>query len=98
MGGNAIKKGGVSVCRRIPPASYEIVKAKVLAVFSAYVSCAVIPELRFKEDFGDVDLLYVSDPAVEVEKIINSQFGVTDPELIDKNGHSISFAIECTFA
>ena len=98
MGGNAIKKAGVSVCRRIPPASYEIVKSKVLAVFSVYVSCAVVPELRFKEDFGDVDLLYVSDPAVQVENIITSEFGVTDSELIAKHGVIVSFALECTFA
>jgi hypothetical protein len=98
MGGNAIKKGGVSVCRRIPPASYKIVKTKVLAVFSAHLNCAVVPELRFKEDFGDVDLLYVSDSAVQVENIVTSEFGVTDPELIAKNGHNVSFAVECSFA
>ena len=47
MGGKAIKKNGLCVCRRIPTESYITVMAKVLELFSKILTCEIVTELRF---------------------------------------------------
>ena len=98
MGGNAIKKNGVSICRRIPAESYKIVKERVLEVLSTTFVCEVVPELKFKVDFGDVDVLYVPNDDIQVVDAIKLLFDIRDPDLININGSITSFALDCSFA
>ena len=95
MGGNAIKKDGVSICGRLPKDQYEMIKKMVIDTLSSLnIVCETVLELPGKESFGDIDILYISNPAVNMTNVIKDKFKVIDPKHIVTNGYVTSFAYE----
>ena len=95
MGGNAIKKNGVSICGRLPKDQYEMIKKMVLDTLSSLnIVCETVLELPGKESFGDIDILYISNPIVVMTDVIKNKFKVTDSKHIVINGYATSFAYE----
>lgn len=80
MGGNAIKNDGVSICGRLPKDQYEMIKKMVISTLNSLnIVCETILELPGKESFGDIDILYISNPAVNMTNVIKDKFKVIDP-------------------
>ena len=85
MGGNAIKKVKTS---RLDLLTYTKVKDQIKSQLEPYMYIAYIYELPEKESFGDLDLLYVLDPNLNIRNIIQKEFS---PNEIVSNGDIISF-------
>jgi hypothetical protein len=96
MGGNAIKIDGKSICGRLAKEQYEIMKTFVMQILSKFVICEIVLELPGKENYGDIDVLYMSDPNINIKNLIKEQFNVTNIRHIVTNGNVISFAFDCS--
>ncbi|AYV77539.1 MAG: hypothetical protein Dasosvirus6_1 [Dasosvirus sp.] len=96
MGGNAIKgPDGKSVCQRLPAKYYVSIKKFVLEIFSQILKCAVINELPQKEDFGDLDLMYIPQNQTNLHDFVKSILQVPDQHMV-RNGPLLSFALDCS--
>ena len=86
MGGNAIKKVLVS---RINLETYQFIKKDIFSSLSLFFEMDFSFEVPNKIDFGDIDILYKSNPKVDLKKVIINQF---NPIEIVYNGPVTSFA------
>jgi hypothetical protein len=94
MGGNAIKKDGKSICGRLMKNKYNSMKNFVFSILSPCFVCEIVRELPGKEDFGDMDVLFVGNPNInDMRAFIKNKFNVNDPSHIVSSGEVISFAL-----
>lgn len=92
MGGNAIKNNnGESICGRIDIDEYKKLKEYLLSVISKYYICQGVKELPYKTNFGDIDILYISNPELNIIDIIQKEFNVISEHIVT-NGNVLSFA------
>lgn len=85
MGGNALAEFGA---QRVSPQRYEEVKNELYTILSANGIVGAVPfEMSGKEDFGDVDFVYLGDTLTK-QKIVEI-FGEGTP--VARNGHVHSF-------
>eukprot|EP01063_Lacrimia_lanifica_P015410 TRINITY_DN22182_c0_g1_i1.p1 TRINITY_DN22182_c0_g1~~TRINITY_DN22182_c0_g1_i1.p1 ORF type:complete len:371 (+),score=140.05 TRINITY_DN22182_c0_g1_i1:71-1183(+) len=96
MGGDAVKVGGVSVCRRVLPDVYAKVKEYVLQKVAAVHRAEVVVELPGKESFGDLDLLTVVPEGgwKTIRPWAREAFGV--PEEHVAGSKVVSIAFDCS--
>lgn len=88
MGGHALKS--VSLVRK-PRAEYEAIAANTLNILRLHLPTVTsVPELPDKEDFGDLDLLYVSQAGLDIRDVITQQLR---PKEIFVNGDVVSFDV-----
>lgn len=88
MGGNALK---YAKTERKNPAEYNIIKGKVLELLKSHVFCEAVIETPEKDSFGDLDIIYISEPAIVMKDLIKELF---KPSEIVINGNVISFDFE----
>jgi hypothetical protein len=88
MGGNALKK--IKTVRKNKN-DYEIIKKYILEKTSEYLKCEIIIELPAKESFGDLDVLYISNPKINIKELVIKLFS---PNEIVINGDVMSFDYE----
>jgi hypothetical protein len=96
MGGKTFKTStGALRSIRIPAAWYSIVVEKVILPLKKRSWLMVIPrEIAGKETFGDIDILYIPRPDVDICKEIKELFGIQAPEDIALNGDVTSFLFD----
>ena len=88
MGGNALKKAKIE---RKSKYSYENLKNNVIGILEKYLTCKNTIELPGKEDFGDLDVIYINDSSIQIKQLIEELF---KPSEIVINGDVISFDYE----
>jgi hypothetical protein len=88
MGGNALKK--VKTIRK-QKQEYEIIKRHILEKTREYLKCDIVIELPNKDSFGDLDVLYIYDPKINVKELVIKLF---NPNEIVINGDIMSFDYE----
>lgn len=99
MGGNAIKdkKSGKSICGRLLRIEYEKIKEYILKILKDNdIECEIVLELPGKQDFGDIDVLYISHPTINMRELIKKVIGLDEDWHIVTNGGVISFAFDCS--
>lgn len=67
---------------------YNKIKTEVLNILQPHIKCETYIEAPEKEDFGDLDILYLLDNKVNVRTLILDLFN--SPPIV-KRGHNISF-------
>ncbi len=85
MGGNAIKKVKIS---RISKCDYELIKQNIFDLLSKDFQLEFLFDLPEKDDFGDLDILYLSIHNKNIVDFIIQHF---NPNEIVHNGNVISF-------
>ncbi len=85
MGGNALKK--VQVVRK-NKIDYEKIKQEICDKINNILTYHTISEVPNKETFGDLDILYLYNPKINIREIIIELF---KPNEIVTNGDVISF-------
>ncbi len=85
MGGKAIKKVQIS---RIQKDDYEFIKKNIYELLSKDFQIDFLFELPEKNDFGDLDILYISQSDKSIKDYIIQYF---NPNEIVSNGNVISF-------
>ncbi len=85
MGGNAIKKVKIS---RISKCDYQLIKQNIFDLLSNDFQLEFIFDLPEKEDFGDLDILYLNINNKNIVDFIIQHF---NPNEIVYNGNVISF-------
>jgi hypothetical protein len=85
MGGNALKK---VITVRKNKNDYEIIKKYVLEKVTKHLKCDIVLELPGKESFGDLDVLYISNPKINIKELVIDLFC---PNEIVINGDVMSF-------
>jgi hypothetical protein len=85
MGGNALKHAKTERKNKI---DYLVIKNFIIEQLSKYVTCTAIIEAPEKENFGDLDILYVHNDSYEINSLINEIF---NPIEIVNNGPITSF-------
>lgn len=98
MGGNAIKdpKTGKSLCQRLVKESYELIKKLIIERLQNHgIICEIILELPEKQDFGDLDVLYLHRLDVDMRQTIKELFDVKYDKYIVNQGNVTSFAFNC---
>jgi hypothetical protein len=89
MGGNALKN---VVTRRYARAEYYILKERILNKIREHIHQFDVPkEVPYKESFGDLDVLMVCPPSINIENLIEELFHPTE---IVHNGDVYSFDVE----
>jgi hypothetical protein len=99
MGGNAIKdkKTGKSICDRLAKIDYEKVKQYILKILGeSGIICETVLELPGKTDFGDIDILYVSHPKINMREFVKKVIGLDEEWHVVINGGVMSFAFNCS--
>lgn len=99
MGGGAIKnqKTGQSVTQRLKKDKYEIIKQYVLHILKSHnIICEVVLELPGKQDFGDLDILYVKNNELNMREFIKETFNCKQDNYIVSNGEVMSMAFDCS--
>ena len=92
MGGNAIKdNNGESICGRVNIDEYRKIKEYLLTIISKYYICQGVKELPYKTNFGDIDIIYISNPELNIKDIIQKEFNVISDHIVT-NGNVLSFA------
>lgn len=87
MGGNALKVN----CIRINKDLYLKIKLDCISKLKDFINIHQIYELADKLDFGDLDLLYLSDPNINILNIVQNIFNPIDYNI---NGDVLSFSYE----
>lgn len=96
MGGNAIKNNnGDSICGRLELSGYKIFKEYIISILSKYCKCQTVRELPYKTSFGDIDIICVNNPELNIMNIIKEEFKVMSNHIVI-NGCVISFAFSCS--
>lgn len=90
MGGNALKKYGVET-DRMNVDQYKALIAKLTEGIGDIVDLFEIPYIRSKESFGDLDILYIANPGLNIAEEIKKRFS---PNAIHRNGDVISFDLD----
>jgi hypothetical protein len=85
MGGNALKN---TITERKNKQEYETIKTEILKILSEHIICNTILEVPEKKDFGDLDILYISNEKINIRELIIKLF---NPNEIVINGTVISF-------
>jgi hypothetical protein len=88
MGGHALKHVN---CIRINKVEYEKIKNYILSTIDSLklLKLSVLIEAPEKENFGDLDILYLSNKDVNIHGLIKSLF---NPKEVVTNGDVISFS------
>jgi hypothetical protein len=86
MGGNALQTVVVS---RLNKCVYETLKTKIYNKMNHIFEMEFLHEIPEKEDFGDLDILYVASQTYNLYDVLQEQF---HPVEIVKNGPVTSFA------
>lgn len=98
MGGNAIcdKRTNKSICGRLTKLYYEKVKVYILRVLQeAGFICETVLELPGKQDFGDIDIIYIAR-SIMMKNFIQTAFNLEQDWHIVTNGNVMSFAFNCS--
>jgi hypothetical protein len=90
MGGHALKHVN---CIRINKVEYEKIKNHILSTIESLklIKLSVLIEAPEKEDFGDLDILYLSNQHINMCDLIKSTF---NPKEVVTNGDVISFSYQ----
>jgi hypothetical protein len=98
MGGGAIKnpKTGQSITQRLEKDKYEIIKQHVLHILKSNdIISEVVLELPGKQNFGDLDVLYVKNDKLNMREFIKKTFNCKQDNYIVSNGDVMSMAFDC---
>ena len=85
MGGNALKN---VITVRKNKNEYDNIKTYILNESSKYIICENVIELPNKESFGDLDILYINNPEINIRELVIKLF---NPNEIVINGDVMSF-------
>ncbi len=86
MGGKALKN---VITRRLLKEEYNQIKNKIASILAPYLQITFLHELPHKEDFGDLDILYVPDEQTNIYDLVVQLF---HPKEMVKNGTVLSFS------
>jgi hypothetical protein len=85
MGGNALKN---TKTERKNKKEYDEIKFTILKILSEHLICDIIYEVPEKKDFGDLDVLYISNEKIIMKDLVTKLF---NPNEIVVNGSVMSF-------
>jgi hypothetical protein len=80
MGGNALKNVKTE---RKNVKDYNRIKSEIIQELSKYIFCKVIIEAPQKESYGDLDVLYISNPEIDIRDLIIKLFN--PKEIVNMN-------------
>lgn len=86
MGGKALKN---VITTRLTKEKYIRVKNEIVSILAPHLSLTFLYELPHKEDFGDLDILYISNEQINIYNLVVQLF---NPKEIVKNGTVLSFS------
>ncbi len=86
MGGKALKN---VITKRLLKEEYNQIKSKIAFILSPHLQITFLHELPEKEDFGDLDILYVPNTQTNIYDLVVQLF---HPKEIIKNGTVLSFS------
>ncbi len=86
MGGKALKN---VITKRLIKEEYNQIKSKIAFILSPHLQITFLHELPEKEDFGDLDILYISNEQINIYNLVVQLF---HPKEIIKNGTVLSFS------
>lgn len=90
MGGNAMLNEGIQVTRKSPD-EYKAIKQLITEYMSSHEHTIYFAmETPGKTDYGDLDVIYVTSPAIDMRKFIEDNF---KPAKIVSNGQCMSFTV-----
>lgn len=88
MGGNALKNVNTV---RVSDEQYNKIKKDVLNKLKDMITCKTVIETPNKTDYGDLDVLYLSKPDINILEIINKIF---NPKDYTHSGDVLSFSYQ----
>ncbi len=86
MGGKALKN---VITTRLTKEKYNQVKSEIISILGQHLSITFLYELPEKEDFGDLDILYIPNEQINIHDLVVQLF---HPKEIVKNGTVLSFS------
>ena len=86
MGGKALKN---VITTRLIKEDYMKIKSEIVSILAPHLSLTFLYELPEKEDFGDLDILYVPNEKIVINDLIMQLF---NPKEMVTNGTVLSFS------
>ncbi len=86
MGGKALK---TVITKRLTKEEYNQIKSKIISILAPHLAITFLYELPQKEDFGDLDILYIPNEQINIYDLVIQLF---HPKEMVKNGPVLSFS------
>ncbi len=86
MGGKALKN---VITKRLLKEEYNQIKNKIASILAPHLQITFLNELPEKEDFGDLDILYIPNEKIVINDLVVQLF---NPKEMVKNGIVLSFS------